>query len=230
MTTNVGYTYLYPEDMGSELAKVEFACKCIVNKLSTMKLVQVSAVHSNGAVAAAGTVDVIPLVTQIDGNGNAVSLGTVYGIPWYRLQGGLNAVICDPQVNDIGYVVCADRDSSSLKRARQSANFPNTSVTPSPPGSRRKYSLADGIYVGGCLNATPNQYLQFTSSGIVISDMNGNSITFSSSGITVATNGTFLVNGIVKGGPSGDQVTLHTHKHSGVAVGAGVSGSPVAGT
>lgn len=251
--SDFGYGLALPSDSGNAVAKIQFIARRLIARMNTTKLVQVQAVHSNGAVAAAGTVDVLPLVCQVDGNFNATPHGIVYGIPWYRLQGGLNAVICDPQVNDIGYVTVSDRDISGLVSSRTNAGFPFQAVNPVPPGTWRQNSLSDGIYVGGCLNATPAQYIQFTSTGIVISDQNGNSITFGPTGITVVGNlimagnlqlggsiqgqsgatygGTISTTGSVVAGSGGaDQVTLQTHKHSGVTTGAGTSGAPVAGT
>lgn len=236
-----GYGQQTPYDSTSEFNVLSFIIKQMIAKMNTMKLVQVVAVHSNGAVAAAGTVDVMPLVNQIDGNGNSTPHGVVYGIPWWRLQGGLNAVICDPVVNDIGYVTVSDRDISSVISTKAQAN----------PGSSRKFDLADGIYVGGCLNAVPTQYIQFTSTGIVIADGNGNQIQFGASGITLIGNvimqnnlqlagqieaanggtysGSIHTSGTITGDADvvGGGKSLKTHIHSGVTAGGGVSGPPV---
>lgn len=211
----VGYGQQQPEDSGDPFNAISFLVRQLIAQMSTMKLVQVKAVHSDGAVAAAGTVDVLPLVNQIDGNNNGTPHGTVYGIPWFRLQGGLNAVICDPQVDDIGYVVVSDRDISNVKSTKAQAN----------PGSFRKFDLADGIYVGGCLMGTPEQYVLFTSDGIKIADKNGNVLEMKNDGIHVT--GGLIVNGaitatgnITAGKDTGDQVGLQTHQHPTAATGA----------
>jgi len=156
----------------------QFIMRQLIARISTMKLVQVKAVNGGGAgaVAAAGTVNVMPLVNQIDGNGNSTPHGIVNGIPWWRLQGGTGAVICDPKVGDLGMVLCADRDSSSVIRTKAQAN----------PGSRRKYDLADGIYVGSILGMTPTQYLDFVDAGgIKLVDSLGNQVVMSGSGIAL---------------------------------------------
>jgi phage baseplate assembly protein gpV len=84
--------------------------------------------------------------------------GTIYSVPYFRLQGGANAVILDPQVGDIGIAVFAESDISSVKAAKAQAN----------PGSARKFDMADGLYLGGFLNGTPSQYVQFSASGITL--------------------------------------------------------------
>jgi hypothetical protein len=171
-----GYGQQDPNDGSSDLGAIAFIVRQMMAKMSTMKLVQVKAVHGGG-VAAAGTVDVIPLVSQVDGNGYGTPHGTVPGLPWSRVQGGKNAVICDPQAGDIGYVVAADRDTSIVKSTQAAAL----------PGSRRRFNIADGVYAGACLNAgAPNQYLIFTATGIQIVDLNGNSVTMGPSGMTLA--------------------------------------------
>jgi hypothetical protein len=118
------------------------------------------------------------MVSQIDGNGYPTPHGIVPGIPWSRVQGGQNAIICDPQVNDIGYVVTSDRDISVIKNTK----------APGQPGSRGRNDISDGIYAGGCLNVAPNQYLIFTSTGVRLVDLNGNSVTMGASGMTLADN------------------------------------------
>jgi hypothetical protein len=123
-----------------------------------VKVVAVSPANNDGQVAAAGTVDVLPLVNLVDGVGNATKQDTVYGLTYFRMQGGSNAVILDPQVGDIGVAVVCDRDISSVKETRAQAN----------PGSRRRFSLSDGIYLGGVLNGTPEQYLRYASDGVYV--------------------------------------------------------------
>lgn len=164
-----------PNDAGDDFNKISFLVRQRIALLDTMKLVKVVAVHADGEVAAAGTVDVQPLVSLIDGGGNVTAQGNVNGIPWSRAQGGKNAVICDPQVDDIGYVVVSDRDISGVKTAKK----------PSPPGSRRQFNIADSIYAGGCLNVAPEQYLVFTATGVRLVDKSGNSVAMTPDGMTL---------------------------------------------
>lgn len=229
--SDFGYGQEQPQDWSSEFNKIAFLVRQMIARLSTMKLVQVKAVHSNGAVAAAGTVDVLPLVNQIDGGGFSTPHGTVFGLPWWRLQGGLHAVICDPKVDDIGYVVCADRDISNVKTTKAQAN----------PGSLRRYDLADGIYVGGLLNAAPTTYILFTDDGhIRIVDVSGNVLETSSNGFSLTgklavtgdvaiTGAITATGGIAAGQGGGDSVTLQGHLHTSAAAGNPTT-APTAGT
>lgn len=183
-TAGFGYGQIGPDDFSNDMAVTAAIVRQMVAQLDIMKLVQVVAVHGGG-VAVAGTVDVVPLVNQVDGEFNAVPHGTVYGIPWSRVQGGTSAVICDPVANDIGYVVCADRDGSSVATRNGMLNGSSLLSTGINPGSRRKYHVSDGIYCGGAFNITPTQFVQFTIDGIRIVDVNGNSVTMSATGITL---------------------------------------------
>jgi hypothetical protein len=187
-----GYGHEIPNDSGSDFNAIAFVVSQMTAKMDTAKLVQVQAVHGGG-LAGAGTVDVLPLVQQIDGNGYGTPHGTVYGLPWSRIQGGKNAIICDPQVGDTGYVVAADRDISVLKNQSPGAVTTKGYL----PGSRRRFSIADGIYAGGCLNVAPNQYLIFTATGVRLVDMNGNSFAMGPTGVTWTDfNGNQMVTGV----------------------------------
>jgi hypothetical protein len=128
----------------------------ILQSVSGARLVRVISCTNSGGVSPVGFVDVQPLVNQLDGWGNATPHGTVFHLPYFRLQGGANAVIIDPVPGDIGVAIIEDRDISSVKATKAQAN----------PGSRRIFDMADGLYVGGFLNGTPVQYIAFSASGI----------------------------------------------------------------
>jgi hypothetical protein len=148
----------------------------VLAKVRTVVPVKVMAVHvDSDGLAPVGFVDAQPAVNQMDGAGNTYPHDTVYSLPYFRLQGGTNAVICDPQVGDIGAALICDRDISSVKANKGIAN----------PGSRRRFSLPDGLYLGGFLNGTPTQYFRFTANGIEIVDANGNTVTTTPSGIQI---------------------------------------------
>ena len=53
------------------------------------------------------------------------------------------------------------------------------------PGSYRKYSVSDGIYVPGFLNGVPTQYIAFASNKVSWVDANGNKIVTDATGVTV---------------------------------------------
>lgn len=134
----------------NEFNKIAFVIQQMMGRLATTALVKVIAVKP-GAVGPVGTVDVQPMVNQIDGVGNATAHGTIYGLPYVRLQGGANAVIIDPVVGDIGWAGFCSTDISAAKSTKAVAN----------PGSRRRYDWADGLYLGAMLGATPTQFIQF---------------------------------------------------------------------
>ena len=142
----------------SDFNAYSFVVKQLLGRIGTATVVKVVAVTNTGGVSPAGNVDVLPLVNQVDGAGNAVPHGTVHHLPYSRLQGGTNAIIMDPQVGDIGVAVFASRDISSVKANKGQAN----------PGSRRRFDMADGIYCGAILNGTPVQYVRFTDTGITL--------------------------------------------------------------
>lgn len=211
MAEDFGYGQQTPWNTTHEFNVLAFIVKQMIAQMDTMKLVKVVAVHSQGDVAVPPTVDVLPLVNQVDGFGNAVKHGTVYGLPVWRLQGGKCAIILDPAVGDVGYVICSDRDISAVKAS------PGNQVT---PASFRKFDLADGVYVGGVLNAAPTCYVLIKQDGsLKIADGFGNVLVTSSNGFAltgnVAVQGTITATGNITAGQGGaDQVTLQLHQHS----------------
>lgn len=124
-------------------------------KLNTALPVRVDAVNP-GKVGPTGTVDITPLVGQLDGEGKALAPQTIYGVPYTRIQGGVAAVIVDPEPGDIGLAVFCQRDISSAMASKGSAN----------PGSYRCFDQADAWFIGGGKNETPEIYLELTQEGI----------------------------------------------------------------
>jgi len=211
---------------GSDVSRSMFLVRQEIASVRTMIPVKVIAVKGGG-VGAPPTVNVKPLVNQIDGQGNSTEHGTVFNIPVSRLQGGGNAIINDPIVGDIGYIMVADRDISSVKaNAGKQSN----------PGSFRRFNFADSVYVGAILNSgTPAQYVHFTSDGIEISDKHGNKITMASSGINITAPAGINLNGLVidtngrATGPSdiiANGISLDSHVHGGVEPGPSTTGVP----
>jgi hypothetical protein len=120
------------------------------------------------------------LVSQVDGGGNVVQQGTVFGLPYFRQQGGPWAIILDPAVNDYGAIFAAARDISSVVK--------NPGIQ--QPGSQRKYNWADGIYLGGALNAVPAATIWLKPDGtLVITDKSGNVIQTTTTGINFGVGG-----------------------------------------
>jgi hypothetical protein len=224
----------------SEFHALTFVIQQLLNGVATHHLVKVVKCTNNGGLAPYGFVDVIPLVSQVAGDGQAVPHGTLYRLPYFRLQGGRNAVIMDPEVGDIGLAAFCSRDISSVK-----ANPPAAVNNPAtPPGSARKFSMADGVYFGGFLNVQPDQFVQFNSTGVTVKSPNkvrleaptielvGN-VNQTSGSVTMAQ--TLDVTGNIHGHATitGDTdvvagtISGKTHHHSGVQPGGGTSGPPV---
>jgi hypothetical protein len=145
-------------DNGSDYNANTFLVWSILARVRTMQPCKVLSVTNAGGISPVGFVSLQPLVNQTDGYNNAVPHGQLYNVPYFRLQGGANAIIIDPQVGDIGWTGFADRDISSVKATKAQAN----------PGSKRMFSMADAFYFGGMLNGTPTQYIAFSSSGIAM--------------------------------------------------------------
>ncbi len=146
-----------PTDFSGDYNAQLFVIRQVLSKVNVAAIVEILAVYG-GAVGPVGYVDVQPLVNQTDGYGNAIPMGIIRHLPYMRAQGGTNAIIIDPQVGDVGICIFADKDSSSVVATGAQAN----------PGSRRRFAVTDGIYLGGMLNGTPVQYIQFLANAISI--------------------------------------------------------------
>ena len=146
---------LLPSSTWGEFNNMAFMVQQALAKMQTATLVRIESCTNAGGLSPVGYVDVTPLVNQLDGQGNPTPHVTIYNVPYFRLQGGANGVIIDPVAGDIGVCVFASRDISKVKSTKKQAN----------PGSFRQYSFADGLYLGGMLNDTPTQYVQFQPGG-----------------------------------------------------------------
>lgn len=164
-------------DNTSDANASDYVIEQVLNRRVHAAVVKVQKVtNTPGQLAALGRVDVLPLVNQIDGRGRPTKHETVYSLCYYRLRGGRNAILCDPEVGDVGLAVICDRDISAVKAARDQAN----------PGSGRRGNLADGIYFGVCLDGdAPNQYVRFLEGGLEVVDKNSNKIIMDEAGIQI---------------------------------------------
>jgi hypothetical protein len=167
MADDQGFGQQQPTNAAGEYNSQRFIIDQALARISTARLVQVKAVDTGTQ-----TVDVQPLVKQMDGEGNATDHGTIFGIPYFAWQFGKNAVIGDPVVGDKGIMIVCDRDISAVKANRTFAQ----------PGSSRQFDLADGIYFGGVLNEPPKQWVKFTDAGMELADKNGNKLTSGTGG------------------------------------------------
>ena len=83
------------------------------------------------------TVDIQPLVYQVNGDNEIMKQEPIYGVPYCRQQAGMNGIILKPQIGDLGVVVYARRDISSVISSG-GENVPDT---------RRFLSENDAIYL-----------------------------------------------------------------------------------
>lgn len=185
-----------------DINQLDFIVRSILSGQATTTLVEVKAVTNDGGVSPVGMVDVKPMVAQIDGKGDATPHGVIHNVPYFRLQGGQNAVILDPAVGDIGIAVFASRDISSVKNTKKAGN----------PGSRRQFDWADALYLGGVLNSAPVRYIQF--------DSDGNVTIKPAAKVTV--DGDLHCTGTMTADVDviGNGVSLHDHTHGGVQSGS----------
>ncbi|TAN11548.1 MAG: oxidoreductase [Burkholderiaceae bacterium] len=215
-----------------EYSRLRFVVQQILSTVAGATLVRVVAVTNSGGLSPVGFIDAQPMVNQTDAAGHVMPHGVLHKLPYFRLQGGANAVILDPQPGDIGIAVFASRDLSKVK-ATKSQNA---------PGSSRMFSMSDGLYIGGVLNGTPSQYVQFSAGGITLTSpavitLNAPECTINAN---TTVNGTFSQGMGAAGGAAtmlgpvtvtGDVTaggkSLTTHVHSGVQPGSGNSGGPV---
>ena len=218
-----GFGQQDPADSVGSYNPFAFAIAQKLARISSAKIVKVLAVDTT-----AHTVSVQIAVNQLDGQNNATPHGEIFGIPYVWVMGGTNAFEIDPAVGDLGVMVVSDRDISAVKNTKAIAN----------PGSLRKFSPSDGIYLFGIpsLNGqAPTQFFKWISGGgYNITDSFGNVQSSSNAGISI--NGvifdrsknihtTATITGdtdVIAAGKSGK-----SHLHSGVTTGGGDSGPPV---
>ena len=152
-----------------------------------------------GSDSVGGYVQAIPLVNDMDAQGNAVDVAIIPSLPYFRLQGGKVAVITDPVEGDIGIAVFAQKDTSNVVAGTEK---------PVQAGSFRKFSMLDGWYIGGFLNQAPETFLQLNQDGTAVLTAN--------SGITI--NGDITLNGqlTATGDIRGNEHSLSNHTHTGV--------------
>ncbi len=154
----------------------QFRTKHQLARLRTGVVVKVVAVYPGNGADTPTTLDVQPMVDQVDPGGNRTPHGTIYGIVQHRIHGGGNAILIDAEVGDVGFMVCADRDISEVLKSngQQSA-----------PGSMRRHDMSDAVYHGGLWTAAPTNVV----------DLRGGNISIASPGnIAHTAGGTIAIN------------------------------------
>jgi Phage protein Gp138 N-terminal domain len=182
--------------------------------------VKVIAVHISNDAGPVGSVDVQPLINQVFGVGGVgketpIEHTIIYDVPYLRLQGGVNAVICDPQIGDLGLVVFADQDISATQK----------SFDVSTPPTKRKHDYADAIFVSVWNpQISPENYVLLNDDKIKVLFGSSEAV-FDSTGISLT--GAVTITGTLR---VTDTVTcdkdliangthVHTHTHGGVSTG-----------
>ena len=128
-----------------------------VNTAMPCKVVAIEKQEQRG-VNIVGFVDIQLMIEQTNGQKKGNETAIVCNVPYIRIQGGTNAVIIDPEINDLGVAIFSSRDITNFKEARRQT----------PPATWRKFSISDAIYIGGIRNQKPVQYIHFRNDGIEI--------------------------------------------------------------
>lgn len=145
------------EDSVGGAREWEYILSRLIGKAYTATLVKVNEVQE-GSTGPVGFLSATDLIQQMDGNNEGIPNVPMRNLPYFRLQGGANAVVIDPRPGDIGLAVFAQRDISETKRSRAEG----------PPPSLRSHDVSDGLYIGGLLNGAPSQWIHFLDSGVHI--------------------------------------------------------------
>lgn len=177
----------------NEPESLKFTFERLLSGAFFIELVKVQAVRGTAHNL---VVDAIPLVTRTDQSGAMIQNSAIFNIPVFRLQRGTSAIIMNPVVGDIGMIAICDRDTTLVRANRKE----------SVPGSGRKHSKSDALYLGGFLNSQPTEYVEFTGSGINIKSPG----TVNINGLKILSDGRLqLVDGSI----------VDAHTHGGVSPG-----------
>jgi len=121
--------------------ELEYIIERMIGRAYTISLVKVVSVQAGG-VGPVGFLSATDLLQQVDGNNQGIPNQPMENIPYFRLQGGANAVIMDPKPGDIGLAAFCRRDITVTKQSKEEG----------PPPSLRAHDVSDGLYIGGLLN------------------------------------------------------------------------------
>lgn len=219
----------------SPLNSMEFFVRSLISQVvSTSLPVVVTAVERKGEEAGAGYVTVKPLLQPRNNSGDGLEVTTIPKLPYFRLQHGKAAIICDPKVGDIGLAVVAKHDISNI----------NGSTTPKVPATYRKFDPSDSFYIGGFWGKAPEVFIHLEDEG-TIKIKAPTKITIESPECEVNASTSFTVNsaqinlnGPISGGGSGGAdatftgdvnakgISFTSHTHTGVQSGNSSTGAP----
>lgn len=157
--SDVNYGQMGPDDYATEHNASIFIIMQTLARFRTSALVQVQDCSNLGGVSGWGNVSVIPIIMMVNGIGQPAPHGIIFNLPYIRMQGGTDAIIIDPKAGDFGLALICDRDISNAKQQPTPQGFNIT------PATGRIANLADGVYLGGCLNGPPLRFIQFDALG-----------------------------------------------------------------
>ena len=232
--SNQEFSANYDDFAGSNpINALEFFVKSILSKtVYTAFPVTVTAVERKGTEAGAGYVTAKPLLKPMNVQAQGIEVTTIPKLPYFRLQHGTAAIVCDPKVGDVGLAVVAKHDISNV-------NGDNTSKV---PATFREFDPSDSFYIGGFWGKAPEVFIHLEDEGTIKikaptkiespeCEVNANtSFTVNSAQINL--------NGPISGGGSGGAdatftgdvnakgISLTSHTHTGVQSGNSSTGAP----
>lgn len=216
----------------------------LLKNVNTADVVIVQSVDAAGPGSPVGYVSVKSLVSQVDAYGEVIPTVEFFRLPYLRIQGGVAAIVCDPQPGDIGIAVYTKRDSSLVQQQQQQ---------PVRPGTFNSFDQSSGFYIGGFLNKPAQVYVEMTQDGNINITAPSN-VNISCQTATVAANDKITLdapetevtghlsvgNGIDYNGNStasgggtsyatdhvSSGISGNSHTHGGVETGGGTTGGP----
>lgn len=219
----------------STINALTFMIKTIIGQVvHTAIPVVVTSVDRKGEGSGAGYLSCKPLVMQRSAAGQSLPNVEIPRIPYFRLQHGSAAFICDPKVGDVGIAIFAQSDTSQV----------NGDGKEKAAGSFRTFDMSDGFYLGGFWGQTPQTFVHIEDSGeITITATKSITVNCKTAEINASTSytvnaPTINLNGRINGGGSGsqgaafrgdvtaDNISLKTHVHGGVEHGGSTTSGP----
>ena len=122
----------------------------ISNRVRGAEIVKVIA--NNGD----GTIDVLPVIKNVDASENAIQETPIFNIKYMEWQYGINAFQAEPAIGDIGLLIVCTKDTKNVKSGIV--------------GDLGSFELESGIYFGGLkgLNQPATQFIKMDENGITI--------------------------------------------------------------
>lgn len=234
--SNQEFSANYDDFAGSNpINALEFFVKSILSKtVYTAFPVTVTEVHRTGPEAGAGYVTAKPLLKPMNVQAQGIEVTTIPKLPYFRLQHGTAAIVCDPKVGDVGLAVVAKHDISNV-------NGENTSKV---PATFREFDPSDSFYIGGFWGKAPEVFIHLEDEG-TIKIKAPTKISMEAPECEVNASTSFTVNssqinlnGPISGGGSGGAdatftgdvnakgISLTSHTHTGVQSGNSSTGAP----